>query len=315
MPQTSEGIQSGNLDTKPPGLPLKLGSWLRELGGLWPLIILFLFVSSDFKHHDPPRAEDTWFNAFMALGLVVLLFLGTLHIARRSTIGLALQARFEQALRWNRRLLWIPGYGGSLEGWILITAGRYIEAQDATRPGAFGKHGDPRLGSWQLYYYAMALSHQGNGTEAQELLEAALRLKPSIGRFYLGLADCLLEHDKDPDRARQLLDRMLTNWEEADYPSRTRAKASLRRGRYAWALARCEQRDDAIIQMREAAVESAKFLNYDQAWLQYYAGEAWRALGDTDKARTAFEAAIAVHPHGQVEQRTQKGLLELGHAT
>jgi tetratricopeptide (TPR) repeat protein len=161
----------------------------------------------------------------------------------------------------------------------------------------------------------MALSHQGNGTEAQELLEAALRLNPPIGRFHLGLADCLLEQNRDPDRARQLLDRMLANWEEAENPSRTRAKSSLRRGRYAWALARCGLRDEAVIQIHEAVAESAKFLNYDQAWLQYYAGETWRALGDTDKARTSFEAAIAVHPHGQVEQQTRKRLSELGCAT
>ncbi|MGA3079809.1 MAG: tetratricopeptide repeat protein [Terracidiphilus sp.] len=295
-------------DRKASWLPLSWGSLWLGIRDHWMLIALILVLASDFI--DLPRWRRIIVTNVLFLGVLLLLL--AVSMARRKTVLQALLGRFDQALRWNRWLCWIPGYGGSLEGWILLEAGRYSEAQAATKPLAFDKHGNPRLANWQLLYYAMALSHQGKGAEAQDLLEAALRLKPKIGRFHLGLADCLLEQGKDPETARALLEQVQANWQEESDTSGRRAKQALREARYAFALAGCAGRVEAILHMLQASAGSATFISRDRAWLRYYAGETWRALGDTEKARAAFEEASELHPYGQVGQRSQNRLLETG---
>jgi tetratricopeptide (TPR) repeat protein len=303
----SLAAEEGNKsDRKASWLPRSWGSLWLGIRNHWMMIVLLLVLASDFT--DRPSWRWKIVTNVLFLGLMLLLL--AVNMARRTTVLQALMGRFDQALRRNRRLLWIPGYGGSLEGWILLEAGRYSEAQAATRPLAFDKHGNPQLANWQLLYYAMALSHQGKGAEAQALLEAALQLKPKIGRFHLGLADCLLEQGKDPETARALLQQVQANWQEESDASGRRAKQAHREARYAWALARCAGRVEAILHMMQASAGYATFISRDQAWLRYYAGETWRALGDTEKARAAFEEANGLHPYGQVGQRSQKRLSE-----
>jgi tetratricopeptide (TPR) repeat protein len=291
---------------RPSWLPKSWGSLWLGIRDHWMMIALILVLASDFT--DRPSWQGKIVANVLFLGVMLLLL--AIHMARRTAVLQALTGRFDQALRLNRMLSWIPGYGGSLEGWILLEAGRYSEAQAATRPRAFDKHGNPRLANWQLLYYAMALSHQGKGAEAQELLGAALRLKPKIGRFHLGLADCLLEQGKDPETARALLEQVQANWQEESDTSGRRAKQAHREARYAWALAGCAGRVEAILHMMQASAGYATFISRDQAWLRYYAGETWRALGDTEKARSAFEEANELHPFGQVGQRSQQRLSE-----
>jgi tetratricopeptide (TPR) repeat protein len=300
---TEESKQS---DRKASWLPASWGSLWLGIRDHWMMIVLLLLVAGDFA--DRPRWQGKIVANVLFLG-VMLLLLGV-STARRRAVLESLQGRFDQALQLNRRLSWIPGYGGSLEGWILLEAGRYSEAQAATRPRAFDKHGNPRLANWQLLYYAMALSHQGKGAEAQELLGAALRLKPKIGRYHLGLADCLLEQGKDPCTARALLELVQANWQEESDTSGRRAKQALREARHAWALAGCAGRVEAILHMLQASAGYATFISRDQAWLRYYAGETWWALGDTEKARAAFEEANELHPFGQVGKRSLKRLSE-----
>jgi tetratricopeptide (TPR) repeat protein len=308
MPLAAE--ESKRSDRKASWLPRSWGSLWLGIRDRWVMIALILVLASDFI--DLSR----WRRIIVTnvLFLAVLLLLLAVHMARRKTVLQALLGRFDQALRLNRRLRWIPGYGGSLDGWILLEAGRYSEAQAATRPRAFDKHGNPRLANWQFLYYAMALSHQGKGAEAQELLEAALQLKPKIGRFHLGLADCLLEQGKEPETVCALLEQVQANWQEESDSSGRRAKQALREARHAWALACCAGRVEAILHMLQASAGSATFISRDQAWLRYFAGETWRALGDTEKARAAFEEANALHPYGQVGQRSLKRLSETGKA-
>jgi tetratricopeptide (TPR) repeat protein len=277
----------------------------------WTTILPTLLVASELIDHHKWRAGFAMISICLAL-LLCMMYMIALNMTRQTTICRALEGRYEDALRLNKRLLRIPGYGGSLEGWILLEAGRYSEAQAVTRPLAFDADGQPRLASWQLYYYAMALSHQGKAAEAQELLEWAAWQRPNhLGHNYLGLAGCLLLQNKDPERARELLDRLVANWQEPVSPNRKHAKQALRKAEFAWALARCARRDEAIAQMREASAESAEYMDRDRAHLQYYAGETWWALGEKEKALDAFKEASALHPHGQLELEARERLSKL----
>lgn len=277
----------------------------------WVWIFLFWVAGSDLWNHGPSKADFIIFGICGAF----LLILPAISFSRRLTIKRAIRGHYQQALRLNRWFLLLPLYGGSLEGWILLEAGRYTEAEAVTRLKAFDESGNPRLTSWQLYYHAMALSHQGKWKSSQDLLERAIRVQDEIGHFHLGLADCLLEHNIDAERARELVERVQSAW-AASSTSRGKAeKKSQRIGRHAWALARCSRRADAKERLQEAFAMSNGFESRDNAWLQYYAGETWRAVGEMEKARSAFQEALRAFPHGGVSLRSQKGLAELTSAT
>lgn len=303
-------VESKKIENKRSWLRLSWRSLWRTYLRNWKLLYLlfFLMIEIDRKHS---RHELLFLTTWIACCLIWVLYTFSLQLARDAVIRRALEGKYEASLQWNKRMLRFPGFGGSVEGWILLEAGRYNEAEAATEPLAFDQHGNQRLMSWQLYYYAMALSHQGRGEEAYHLLGYTLQLKPRIGRFHLGLADCLLEHNRDPENARFMLDRILANWQEPSRPFRRRARQALHRARFAWALARCSRRDEAASQLLQTSAGSAEFIGRDQAWLRYYAGETWRALGDSGKAQAAFEEARALHPYGQVARRAVKGLAEV----
>jgi tetratricopeptide (TPR) repeat protein len=290
--------------------PISWDSLWRTIRRNWIFLYVLSFTMIEFNRKHPwsgLRIITIW----TACCLIFVLFATSLRFARDTAIRQALEGNYEASLRLNKKIMWIPGFGGSLEGWILLEAGRYSEAEAVTKPLAFDSHNNPRLASWQLYYYAMALSHQGEYRKSYFLLGSALQLKPNIGRFHLGSADCLLEHNGDPEAARFLMDRILANWQAPSLTFRKRSEEAQRRAQYAWALARCSRREEAMAQMQEASEESETFIPRDQAWLLYYAGETWWALGNRGKAQDAFEKAAALYPYGQLVLRSQKRLSEL----
>jgi len=280
------------------------------------LVAVAIYFATNFEMYfiDPRmRREGIVFGLTnLATWLALFLWLFTIQIARQATLQRALEGRYEDALRMNRWFSWVPGFGGTLKFWILLEAGRFGDLLAATKPRAFDRNGLTKLPNWKLYYHAMALSHQERGERAQELLEAASRLAPQIvpeiGFIQVGLADCLLEQNKDPEQARSLLSYTLGKWPESIDPNRRKADLALRKGRHAWALARCARRDKAIWEMWHASEDSDGFLERDRAWLRYYAGEMSLALGDTKEALAAFEEANALHPHGQLRMRAKERL-------
>jgi len=269
----------------------------------WRWLALLSIVMFDFSASTHWRFE----LAFIA----VILVLSVMHIFFQLTVETALLGNYDLALGLNRWRLWLPLFAGSLEGWILLEAGKYAEAEAATKRRCFDARGNPRLTSWQLYYHAMALSHQGKWNPAQDLLESAIQASKKVGVFHLGLADCLLEHDKHPEGALKLLYRL----EAEPYPSletgRGAEKRACRIGRQAWALARCSRSEEALQMLQNMFAKSAGFRPRTKAWLHYYAAETWLALGNSDKARSSAEEGFALFSQGQIRLCLQATMAKL----
>jgi hypothetical protein len=111
---------------------------------------------------------------------------------RRWIVGITLRGNYKSALHLNRITSWTPGCGGSLEGWILIQAGRYGDALALFKPFAFGPEGQPRTERFEFLNYAFCLLSLDKCVEAQKLFEMAIHV-PQLTRYcHLGIADSLL---------------------------------------------------------------------------------------------------------------------------
>jgi tetratricopeptide (TPR) repeat protein len=244
----------------------------------------------------------------IAIFATALIYPQALLQLKRWTFGLTVRGDYDRALRLNRMWVSIPFYGDSLEGLILVIAGRYKEGLASLKPLAFDKSGQPRLTSNELYAYALALSNEGEKATAQQLYEAAILVPQRSGVFHSGLAACLLEQNKEPE----LMEQVLATWQEPLSTDQQRANQAHRIAKYAWALASCGRHDEAEARLQEAFAGSVAFGNRDLAVLQSLAGETWRALGDLSKARIAFQDALTICPNGDVAAMARKRLAELG---
>jgi len=226
------------------------------------------------------------------------------------TYRLARGGQFDRALRLNRAWRrFIPLYGESLEGSILFNAGRYREARELLMPLAFDRFGNPRIESTALYTYTLALTNDGLAAEARPLLEAAVDGPHPRSSFQVALAGCLLTLDKDPERACALMEQVLAKEPIPEYGKN--ADQARRLARYAWALAGCGKREEAEAQIKAAFAGSFSLKPSDRAGLQYFAGQAWRVLGENDKSRAAFHEAIALSPDGSTAMSARTGLAKL----
>jgi tetratricopeptide (TPR) repeat protein len=119
----------------------------------------------------------------------------------------------------------------------------------------------------------------------------------------VALATCLLTQNKEPERACSLL-------EQAFATSRavSRADQARRTGRYAYALAACGRQKEAEARIQEAIFQAEGLKRSDQAGVHYFVGEAWRSLGNTAKARTEFDQAVALSPDGVTALSAKKAM-------
>lgn len=230
---------------------------------------------------------------------------------RMWTYGLGRDGKTDRALEMDRRWKWVPGYGPSLEGTILFNAGRYREAQEFIRPAAFDAEGKPRLGSTELYTYALALNNDGRFAEAQSLLEASIPVAAKPDGFRVALATNLLEQGKDPERARELLETAMATPPVQSSSYGEQSDAATRMARYAWALASCGRKQEAAAQAQAAIEHGAGLKDSDMAGIHYFAGEAWKAAGETAKARVAFEESLRLKPDGVTAIASKKGPAKL----
>ena len=250
----------------------------------------------------------------VVLGICLLLYSVPAIIGRlkRSADHLSRSGQYERALRLNRIGLKIPGYGKSLEGIILFNAGRYSEARVFLKPLAFDAQGKPRPASIELYCYALALENDGHLTKAEELLEAAVNACPNKSELKVALATCLLTQEKEPDRACKLLEQAMATPQETGSAYGRRADDAARTARYAWALAAAGRRDEGEMKIQEATTLAQGLNDFEMAGVQYFSGQAWRTLGETTKARAAYDEALKLSPQGVVALSVKKAQAKLG---
>jgi tetratricopeptide (TPR) repeat protein len=156
--------------------------------------------------------------------------------------------------------------------------------------------------------YANATVAQGNISEAEQLLEAAVRVPQKVGTFHTALAELLLEQKKDVERATKLIEDAIETWRPQ---GKYRAWVSLRRtAAHAWALALSGRRDEAQKELQRVSANFSLNANRDAAYLLRLVGETRVALGDSDAARAAFADASERDPQGYNGKKAQ-GKLEV----
>ena len=218
----------------------------------------------------------------------------------------------DEALRMDRFWSAVPFYGSSLRGSILFNAGRYREAQAFLKPLAFDAHGQPRLASFELYSYALALVNDNRAAEAQPLLEAAAAAAPDNDSLKVALASCLLTQDKEPERAARLLEEVVNSPRRGRQGAESAADDAARIARYAWALAACGRRQEAQSRIDQALQLALNLRPDDAAGVQYFIGEAWRVMGENAKAQAAYDEAVRLQPTGVISLSVQKALAKTG---
>jgi tetratricopeptide (TPR) repeat protein len=255
-----------------------------------------------------PGIREAVFYGQFAVLFALLRSLGSLKLW---TLRLARSGQYKRALRLNRVLQNIPGYGRSLEGSILLNAGRYTEAMEFLKPLAFTNQGIPRFRSIELYTYAIALENSGGAAEAEILLEQSVREAPDRDSFKVALATCLLAQEKRADDACRLLEEAVrTGNGGSSYAHRS--DGVKRVARYAWALAGIGRRVEAEQKINEALTGGRTLKPWDEAGMHYFVGEAWRVMRETSKARAEFEKALRIAPDGNTAINAKKGLAKLG---
>lgn len=226
----------------------------------------------------------------------------------RLPIWFANRGNHDLALLLDKMLRHTPGYGESLEGWLLLDAAQYGKAREFYKPLAFDETGKPRLTSWHLAAYAVCLAREGKDTAAQELYEAALQAPQDGWGFHIGLADCLLTQKKDADRARALMEQVLATKPEDLSTPHLRADWGHHVALYGYALASCGRRAEAEEKLAEAYAISEGIEKRRMAALHHVAGAAWQALGEREKAQSAFTRSLQLHPHGDIAWQVRRKL-------
>ena len=287
--------------------------WPQRLGVLFTIAVVafatrFWLASGHDVHglHQLPTTKVQILLAVRIFFAALVIYALIIPRIKRWIYQVGHGGDFDRALRLNRRWSVLPLYGSSLEGSILFNAGRYGEALECLRPLAFDWQGKPRLTSPELYTYALALENSGREAEAQVLLEAAVNASSEGNSMQVALATCLLTQNKEPERACNLLEQSL-----ADSKGLSRADMARRIARYAYALGSCGRRQETEAKIQEALAMGATLKKDDLAGVNYFVGEAWRALGETTKARAAFQEAVTLRPDGVTALSVQKALAKM----
>jgi hypothetical protein len=291
----------------------RLGKWGTVLGILIGLPFA-IFVSHALLNDwfNGGHSEILRWLSWIAPVAFILLYPLPIMWMKRRAVAAAAQGDYESALRISRIWLRSKVYGLPFQGWIMLQAGRYTDAKALLKDGAFDTKGLPLLTSHNFYFYVLTFMNQENYTEAQELLEAANRVPQKGDHFQFALSECLLSSNKEPERALELIDQVLSNLKKKYNPGRDRMHMAQCMALHAWALAANGQSERAESALQEPFADSAALSPPDLAGLLQLRGSAWRALGKPELAREAFQQAMAACPYGSNAMLSQQNLALTG---
>jgi len=287
------------------------GRWHRAGAMLFAAPIIVLVLSAMLS--DPTAAgqrSPLYWGLRIALAAAIA-FVPLAAVAGLVPIWLVNRGKFELAVQLSRLLFWTQGTNNSTEGWILVMAGRYEDARAYLKPLAFDAKGHPLLTSQEFYLYALALSIEGDHAAAELLFEAAINVPQTQANFHFGLAECLLIQQKDSKRARTLLETVLAGYPINPRTNLQRANRAQLIAFHAWALASDGWAQEAEQRLEKAFACSDGIDKCGLAAMHLPVGHTWLALGDRGRARTCFQEALSLFPHGDIAIRARKNLTEL----
>lgn len=287
--------------------------WLRLVAEtIAPLLALYLCLPLLNDWVGP--AEGRLVRSVCLIVPVPVMLLYPLSIMRmeRRVVKMTRRGDYERAIRITKTRRFSRYHCRSTRGWVLLSAGRYDEAQADLKKAAFDQKGDPRLTNLYLYFYALTLIHLDRYEEAQQLLEAAIRVHQETTAFHFLLADCLLLQNKEPGRARELIKFVVDEVGKLGGRVETRGFMAQSLALDAWALALEKRGEEAEKRLEDAFTEYASLSKQEQAGLVIQKGIVVEALGRHNMARKTFETALELFPFGIVAAYARKRLELLG---
>lgn len=269
--------------------------WLFNL--VAGLLVLPLLIS--------PRSIVAWWilvaKGFLLLAVAIVAAV-TIHWAT-GNILLRLSWRALRRADYDRALLLMHKMKGLAEhefqGTIVALAGRPKEAE-----AIIGKLASeacaPMVRARRLTILAEVLMDQGRWAQAQEMLEEAIRSDIGIGNPCSALADWYLLQGIEPQQALDLVEQSNTALGSVALKSSARnAILAFRFATKALALARLGRHREAESAIMEA-FRTADAKNVPgMAFLHWYAGMAFAAMGRPSKASDHFQEAAAIDAQGK----------------
>ena len=199
-----------------------------------------------------------------------------------------------------------------MSGQILVSAGRYREAEDTLRRSLASSRAGASYGS-ALEYLGDALLEQGRYDEAMRSYEAALLAFPWRHRPYRGMAELLLRRGEKPGQALEYIEKIIDfsglSWSQRKGNGKPQDDYWALKS---WALARVGNTSEVAEAIENALRDTNKNTAPDLATTHYRAGMAMQALGDESAANTHFKLAIELDPHGRRGMLATAALRETG---
>lgn len=234
---------------------------------------------------------------------------------KRKAERLASQGNYDGAMRISTRWLRSKPYGRPFQGSIMLQAGRYNEALELLREGAFDVGGRPQLKSVYLYFYAVTLVALERHAEAQLLLETAIQSPQKMGDYFrFSLAESLLTQNRDVEKAHDLLEQVVARLKTKKPSELDYSFLALCVALNAWTSDSRESCAKAALEIQKIMSEHPSIGKDSQAAVQNLIGTAWQRVGDGESGRAAFEQALALFPHGGTALDARRKLAELGQA-
>jgi tetratricopeptide (TPR) repeat protein len=203
------------------------------------------------------------------------------------------------ALRLAHRFFWKTGAAPFVRGEILLTAGRYPEAEAVLHGGLSGAQ-TPVDGFMTLEALGNVLMDTGRYEEAERCFESVRDLRPGRSVARRAMAELLLRQGKEPERALELAGRALAVYrgsllERLTCPERLGETLAV----HAWALALHGSTSEAIEQIEQALQGRVRKNRPAFAHVRFLAGMTMKSLGRSTEAAEHFRGGRETDPTGR----------------